>query len=57
MFKVKINTANEAFSQSPETEIARILRVIVDKLDSGRDGGTCVDINGNIVGSWEITNK
>ena len=53
MFRLEINTGNSAFEDRNE-KIARILEAVAEKLRSGRDGGNCVDINGNVVGSFEL---
>lgn len=53
---IRIETGNDAFSDSPTAEIARILRKLAD--DFERDGlppGVLRDINGNSVGTLEIT--
>ena len=55
MFSVKFSTANEAFEDAP-TEIARILRAIACKVETGIDIGdakSISDINGNIVGQFK----
>ena len=35
-------------------EISRILRKIINEINSGYDHGSVIDINGNKVGSWEL---
>ena len=52
-FTVNIRCDNAAFDDAPESEIARILRDIADKLESDGASGffeTIRDINGNDVG-------
>lgn len=51
MFKLKIETDNAAFTDSPKAEIARILRETADKLESGVFVNKLRDYNGNTVGS------
>lgn len=53
---VTVDSSNEAFSDgNAGEECARIVRRIADALRDGQtDGGTCRDINGNKVGSWEF---
>jgi hypothetical protein len=53
-FKLEAATDNEAFQSDPRHEMARILRAVADSLESGREGGHCLDLNGNRVGSWDL---
>lgn len=55
MFEVKIRTGNSAF-KGPEGkyELARILREIAEKLETGKTGDHVMDVNGNKVGGWLI---
>lgn len=53
MFKIEIDTDNEAFTDKAE-EVARILREIAKKLVQGSTGGNARDYNGNTVGSWVL---
>lgn len=53
MFEIKFSTANAAFDDL-EGECKRILREIIKKLERGQTGGTCMDANGNSVGSWRM---
>ena len=48
---------NAAFRAYPEGELARMLREIAEKIEKGRVYGSVMDINGNIVGSWDITEE
>ncbi len=53
MVKIQFNTGNAAFEDSNDVyEIARILKDIADRIESGRTEGKCVDYNGNVVGEW-----
>jgi hypothetical protein len=55
MFKLEIETGNEAFAEDPGAELARMLRVLAGRLAIGlhtSDKGTLRDSNGNRVGSW-----
>ena len=57
MFTIKIKTGNAAFQDAGDdgkSEVARILRDIADKLESGHEHGACVDANGNRVGEWSL---
>ena len=55
---INIDTGNSAFYNELEgfdySEVARILAEIVPKFEH-RDYGKCIDINGNIVGDYEVT--
>lgn len=57
-YGITIRTDNAAFEDSPETEVARILRKLADDIEArGLDSYTLRDINGNRVGDagyeWE----
>jgi hypothetical protein len=52
-FRVQVNTDNAAFEE-PGFELARILREVADRLESGSVAGNVRDINGNSVGSFEL---
>lgn len=63
MFALALDTENAAF-ESPEIEIARILRAIADRVESPGDHfagyyGSCLvpvaDANGNTCGQWVYT--
>tara|TARA_R100000315_G_scaffold12034_2_gene3859 strand:+ start:213 stop:503 length:291 start_codon:yes stop_codon:yes gene_type:complete len=57
MLKVKINTDNQAFSCQEGTEVARILRLLADRLEYLDKLQECQlplrDINGNTVGYYQ----
>ena len=59
MFSVNVETDNAAFGdREPEpacAECARIVRIIAGELDAGRLSGSIRDVNGNRVGTWELT--
>lgn len=59
MFKVEINTSGAAFrdenGEGPDPngyELCRILRRIIQQIETGSDGNTLMDSNGNKVGAW-----
>lgn len=52
-FKVEFDCDNEAFSDDPALEIARILREVIRKLELGQTEGACMDVNGNRVGEFD----
>ena len=55
-FTVKFNMDNAAFTDYPEAEVSRILNKAIDQVNSGNmEGLSIVDINGNKVGRWDIT--
>lgn len=55
-FVVEINMENAAFDDEPMTEVARILRDLATKCETGacRDNGDLRDINGNTVGVYNV---
>ena len=52
---IEIEMDNAAFEDSPASELARILRAIAAKVANGETEIVARDINGNSVGSLEIT--
>ena len=54
-FTLTINADSGAFfDESPNAEVARILRELATKLSAGySDYGVIFDINGNRVGRWD----
>lgn len=60
MFKLEFSTDNAAFADAPDSEVARILREIADKIESAGPhgaleiGGKVADENGNTVGEWSL---
>ena len=57
MLKVKINTDNQAFSCQEGTEVARILRLLADRLENLDKLQECQlplrDVNGATVGYYQ----
>ncbi len=54
-FTLRIETENEAFADGAMLcEIARILRKLAARLESGKDPGRILDYNGNVVGRAEM---
>lgn len=44
---------NAAFQDgNKQAEVARILRKAADDIEAGAETGSCMDINGNKVGTW-----
>ena len=57
MFTLSINLGNAAFDDSPMTELARILRDLAHKVETGQaifDSGKVWDANGNTVGHYKF---
>ena len=60
MFKLKIETNNAAFegdTTEKTKEVVRILKDAILKLEQGNDRGILLDINGNLVGEFRLTNR
>jgi hypothetical protein len=53
--EITIETVNAAFEENDNAEVARILRELADKLESGQNPERLRDINGNNVGTVIIT--
>jgi hypothetical protein len=51
MIKIEINTENAAFDETPNIELARILREIADKVEAIEIPKNVRDINGNVCGT------
>ena len=55
MFKLQIDTGNAAFDDDQKPyELARILRIIAERVEHGCEVGNAVDLNGNTVGRFEV---
>lgn len=57
-FKLTIDTTNAAFDDSPEQEVARILRELAKRIEArglppARGVDVLRDTNGNMVGTFE----
>jgi len=61
MFKLKFKTGNAAFSEDcggdKKYETIRILKEVIKKLENDYDEGSVMDINGNKIGEWTLTNR
>lgn len=61
MFSVNIKMGNDAFSEYPGEELARILRGLADHVEGqtaerapgAKRAGHLRDVNGNTVGRWQ----
>jgi hypothetical protein len=55
MFKLQIDTGNDAFSDSAKEEIVRILKEkVIPLLEQGVVSSSLRDINGNKVGEFNL---
>lgn len=57
MFKLTIETGNDAFADEPNEELARLLEKAAQRLRSGYVSDTLRDSNGNTVGKWDTGRK
>ena len=57
MFTLTFKTGNEAFQESPVSEIERIFANIADHVANSDTSGFVHDINGNKVGNWSLTQE
>jgi hypothetical protein len=57
MLEIKLETSNAAFEDNCPQEVARLLRDLAARIENGLGSGLCrgrlLDINGNIVGTWD----
>ena len=53
-FSVTIEAESGSVAQAPEKEIARMLRLIADRVEAGKTGAELVDRNGDEIGDWEL---
>lgn len=49
---IEFDTGNDAFREDAQSEAARILRDIAQKVESGHESGAIKDVNGNTIGRW-----
>lgn len=63
MLKIEFKTGNAAFNDPctgepnaiyERNECIRILKEITKRLENGYSEGSCMDLNGNKVGTWEL---
>lgn len=60
MFRLTIQTDNEAFQPDARPELARILVALADRIESGEDFSlyrNVCDINGNVVGKVKLEHE
>lgn len=46
--------ADAAHDRAMREEVARILKTVAEDIDNGGDCGSCIDANGNTVGTWSL---
>jgi hypothetical protein len=56
-FKLTFRMDNAAFDTNPQSEAAAILRRIAQQIEAGHLEGVALDLNGNMVGTWEIAGR
>lgn len=56
-FTVKIDCDNSAFGETPEYEVARLLRDLAEHVVNGTTAKRLYDSNGNEVGEAKFTGK
>ena len=54
MFKLKIDTENQAFESDKSFEVVRILKETITKLENGYNEARLYDLNGNPVGEFSL---
>jgi hypothetical protein len=56
MFELRIKTDNDAFADLPQSEVARILTDLAERVRCGgeSDRGYLFDLNGARVGEWSL---
>lgn len=64
MFKLEFSTSNAAFHSGNEDddmvdtwEVAEVVNHVSRQLHHGFTSGPVYDVNGNAVGSWELTDN
>ncbi len=57
MFKIEINTDNDAFAEDVGEECARLLRQVANKIEDGYTVGPLIDYNGTKVGEFRFTEQ
>ena len=57
MVRIEFNTDNAAFEGDAGMieETTRILLRLVQKIGAGLEAGSILDVNGNRIGSWDIS--
>ena len=58
MLTIEFQTVNAAFDPpNRKNEVAEILRSVAAKVAGGLTEGKVLDVNGNTVGTWTLTNN
>lgn len=53
-FKLEFKTGNSAFGNDPTVEISRILGFIAGHVKNGNTEAVIRDVNGNVIGKYEL---
>ena len=53
-FKLEFRTNSAAFNEDPTEEISQILGQIIERVIDGSSEGTIRDINGTVIGEYDI---
>lgn len=51
-FTLDINVGNDAFGDTPELEVVRLLELAAVQVSQGHRFGSLLDVNGNRVGTY-----
>ena len=54
-FNMAIKLGDAAFVSEGVAELSRVIRVVANKIEHGETVGNIKDINGNTVGTFEVT--
>lgn len=55
MLAINFSTSNVSFENQGTSEVVRILREIIKKIENGRVDGVVMDLNGNKIGTWDYS--
>ncbi|WP_189553094.1 hypothetical protein [Mesorhizobium sp. M8A.F.Ca.ET.021.01.1.1] len=53
MFKMEFETDNDAFRETPVTQVENIFAEVADAIAHGKAEGVVRDDNGNTIGHWK----
>jgi hypothetical protein len=54
MLRVRFDTDGDAFAGCGEREVARLLRLVAERVEDGQLDGKLLDINGNHCGGFDL---
>ena len=55
MLTITFETENAAFEGDKLREIAKMVRQVAEKIEAGRDSGKIMDVNGNSIGTFDVS--